>query len=95
MSPSSLLAVEWLATLSGLLGAVLVATQTPMARWGWLLSTTGSIATMCLALGIDRHGLALQQFGFACIGAFGAYRAGVVSALVGSLRARRAANGTS
>lgn len=68
--------LEWCGSLTSLLGAFLLATHTPISRYGWLAFLAANIAMIGFAIGIDRHGLLLQQVGFTGTTLLGIYRAG-------------------
>ena len=56
--------LEWAGSLSGLLGAFLLATHTRVSRYGWLAFLAANVAMIGFALGIGRYGLLVQQIGF-------------------------------
>lgn len=70
--------LEWAGSLSGLVGAFLLATHSRASRYGWLAFLTANIAMVGFAFGIQRYGLLLQQLGFLGTSLFGIYRAGFI-----------------
>ena len=70
--------LEWTGSLSGLLGAFLLATQSRVSRYGWLAFLSANVAMIAFALGIGRYGLLVQQIGFMATSLLGIYRAGFV-----------------
>lgn len=68
--------LEWAGSLSGLLGAFLLATHTGISRYGWLAFLAANLAMVGFALGIDRYGLLVQQLGFMATSLLGIHRAG-------------------
>lgn len=70
-------ACEWLGCVLGLLGAFLLATHTRISRFGWVAFFGANVAMIVFALGINAHGLLLQQIGFALTSCLGLYRTGL------------------
>lgn len=68
--------LEWCGSLSGLLGAFLLATHTRISRYGWLAFFAANIAMIGFAIGIGRYGLLVQQLGFTATSLLGIHRAG-------------------
>jgi len=66
--------LEWGGSLTGLVGAYLLATNTPMSRYGWYFYLVANVATTMFAIGIDRYGLLVQQIGFCATSLYGIYR---------------------
>lgn len=56
--------LEWTGSLSGLAGAVLLATHSRISRYGWLAFLVANLAMIGFALSIHRYGLFIQQLGF-------------------------------
>ena len=77
--------LEWTGSLSGLLGAFLLATHSRVSRYGWLAFLSANVAMIGFAFGIGRYGLLVQQIGFMATSLLGIYRAGFVFSF---LRAR-------
>lgn len=71
--------LEWAGSLSGLLGAFLLATHTQISRYGWIAFFAANMFTAAFAYAIDRNGLLLQQVGFIFTSLLGLYRAGFLS----------------
>lgn len=70
-----ILALEWVGSALGLLGAYLLATHGRFARYGWIAFMGANLAMGAFALAIGAHGLLLQQLGFAGTSALGLRRA--------------------
>lgn len=68
--------LEWFGSISGLLGAFLLATHTRVSRYGWLAFLAANVAMIGFAFGIERYGLLVQQLGFMGTSLLGIYRAG-------------------
>jgi len=68
--------LEWAGSLSGLLGAFLLATHTRVSRYGWLAFLAANLAMIGFAFGIGRYGLLVQQLGFMATSLLGIHRAG-------------------
>ena len=67
--------LEWTGALLGLLGALLLATHTRVSRYGWYAFLAANVAMIGFAVGIDAHGLLVQQIGFFGTSCLGIYRA--------------------
>ena len=65
---------EWSGCCLGLVGALLLATNTRVSRYGWLAFLGSNIALILLSLAIERNGLLLQQMGFTATSLLGLYR---------------------
>lgn len=65
---------EWAGTILGLLGALLLATNSKVSRYGWLAFLGANIAMIAFALGIGAYGLLVQQIGFTATSCLGLYR---------------------
>ena len=68
--------LEWTGSLSGLAGAVLLATHSRISCYGWLAFLVANLAMIGFALSIHRYGLFVQQLGFMGSSFLGIYRAG-------------------
>ena len=73
--------LEWIGSLSGLLGAFLLATHTRVSRYGWLAFLVANLSMGIFALDIHHYGLLLQQVGFTLTSLLGIYRAGFLSSV--------------
>lgn len=71
-------ALEWIGSLSGLLGAFLLATNTRVSRYGWVSFLVANFCMVAFAIGIDRHGLLIQQLGFTLTSILGLKRTGLL-----------------
>ncbi len=69
-----LLIFEWSGSVLGLLGAFLLATNSPISRYGWHAFLAANLAMIGFAVGIDAHGLLIQQLGFLATSCLGLYR---------------------
>lgn len=65
--------LEWSGCGLGLLGALLLATNSRASKYAWLAFMAANVALIGLALGIGRSGLLLQQVGFFATSALGIY----------------------
>ena len=65
---------EWSGCCLGLVGALLLATNTRVSRYGWWAFLGSNIALVLLSLAIERNGLLLQQTGFTATSLLGLYR---------------------
>jgi hypothetical protein len=72
------LILEWAGSVSGLVGAFLLATHTKFSKYGWIGFALANIFTAAMALMIERNGLLTQQIGFVLTSALGMYRAGLL-----------------
>ena len=68
---------EWAGSLLGLLGSYLLATQTRMSRYGWVVFLAANVSMIMFAFGIEHYGLLVQQVGFMGSSLLGLYRAGL------------------
>ena len=75
--------LEWTATASGLLGAVLLASNTRFSRWGWFGFLIANLCSIGFALGIAREGLLLKEIGFTACSFLGLVRSGFLSVKFG------------
>lgn len=75
---STLQVFEWTATVLGLLGAFLLATNSKVSRYGWLAFLVANFAMIGFALQIHANGLLIQQVGFTATSLLGLYRAGMM-----------------
>jgi len=71
-------ALEWSACVMGLLGALVLATNTRISRWGWLAFFLANLCSVGFAVGIERYGLMLQQLGFVATSLLGMARTGLL-----------------
>lgn len=69
--------LEWFGVFFGLLGALFLATNTKVSRYGWLLLFVGSASLTVFALIVGKLGMILHQAGFCAISALGLYRTGL------------------
>ena len=68
--------LEWTGAIFGLLGALLLATNTRFSRYGWVAFLVANVAMIAFAFKINADGLQLQQEGFMITSLIGLYRAG-------------------
>ena len=71
-------ALEWSACVMGLLGALVLATNTRISRWGWLAFFLANLCSVGFAVGIERYGMMLQQLGFVATSLLGMARTGLL-----------------
>lgn len=88
LSPVLITALEWGSCILGLAGALVLATNTRISRWGWLAFLIANLCAVGFAWGIGRYGLMLQQFGFVVTSLLGMARTGLLPGL--DLRPRHA-----
>ncbi|MGA8054067.1 MAG: hypothetical protein WCA12_09450 [Burkholderiales bacterium] len=72
---------EWVGSIAGLIGAVLLASNSRASPYGWLAFITANVAMIVFALGIDARGLLVQQLGFMATSCLGLYRGRVLARL--------------
>ena len=70
---------EWAGCALGLIGSILLASNTRYSRYGWFAFFFANIAMVGLAMIIERNGLLLQQLGFIATSVLGLYRAGFLT----------------
>ena len=73
-----LTALDWTGSALGLLGSTLLASQTRLARYGFVTFLAANFATATLAWSIHRHGLFSQQIGFTLTSLLGLVRTGLL-----------------
>ena len=66
--------LEWVASVSGLLGAFLLATHSDLSKYGWVAYLIANIAMIFFAFSIKANALLIQQFGFMLTTAWGIYK---------------------
>ena len=71
--------LEWTGSVSGLLGAFLLATHTSVSRYGWFAFLVANLSMGVFALDIHHYGLLMQQVGFTFTSLLGIYRTGFLS----------------
>lgn len=79
--PALITGLEWGSCVMGLLGALVLATNTRISRWGWLAFLLANICSVGFAVGIERYGLLLQQLGFVATSLLGMSRTGLLPGL--------------
>lgn len=70
---------EWAGSLSGMVGALLLAMNTSISRYGWVAFLIANVGMIAFAWGIDARGLLLQQCFFAGTSLLGMYRTGLLA----------------
>ena len=58
----------------GLLGALMLATNTQYSKWGWFAFLLANFAMIAFALQISAFGLLVQQMGFTATSLLGIWR---------------------
>ncbi|MDZ4125438.1 MAG: hypothetical protein U1E02_14850 [Hydrogenophaga sp.] len=81
LADSLITALEWGSCVMGLLGALVLATNTRISRWGWLAFFLANLCSVGFAVGIERYGLMLQQLGFVATSLLGMARTGLLPGL--------------
>lgn len=71
--------LEWAATLTGLAGAYLLATNGRLARWGWVGFLLANLFSMGFAMRAGHYGLMVQQVGFMGSSLLGLWRSGLIA----------------
>ena len=69
--------LEWSGAIVGLLGALLLALNGRLARFGWLCFLVANIALITWAARLGAHGLLAQQLGFSLTSLLGMKRSGL------------------
>ena len=67
-------AMEWAGCFLGLTGALLLATNTRISRWGWVAFLASNAAWIGYSISVGAHGLLLQQAGFTITSLIGVSR---------------------
>jgi nicotinamide riboside transporter PnuC len=70
----NLYVLEWAASLSGLVGAILLALNVQISRWGWVLFLFSNVLFIAFAVQTGLHGILLMQLGFMATSLLGIYR---------------------
>lgn len=81
LSPALITALEWGSCILGLAGALVLAANTHISRWGWLAFLLANLCAVGFAWGIGRYGLMLQQLGFVVTSLLGMARTGLLPGL--------------
>lgn len=66
--------MEWAGCAFGLLGALLLAINCRLSRWGWVSFLVSNAAWIAYSILTGAHGLLLQQAGFTITSAIGLRR---------------------
>lgn len=67
--------LEWVGSITGLVGSIMVASHTRASKYGWMLFLVSSLSLSAFAIVLGKYGLMVQQLGFAAINVFGLVRA--------------------
>jgi hypothetical protein len=65
---------EWCGSITGLLGAVLLASNTRVSKYGWWFFLFANLFMIVFAIKVGHDGLLLQQCGFTLTSLMGIYR---------------------
>lgn len=65
---------EWAGAFLGLVGAGLLASNTPLSKYGWIAFLIANVAMIFFSIQITAWGLFAQQLGFMATSLFGLYR---------------------
>ena len=74
ISARSLLAIKWFGTVTGLVGAAILALNIPISGWGWVLFALSSVSWTAAALMMREWSLAMLQGGFLAVDLVGIWR---------------------
>lgn len=66
--------LEWSGALVALLGALLLALNTQISRWGWLAFLASNLLMIAFAVDLQRSGMTLMHSGFLLTSVLGIYR---------------------
>ena len=69
-----LAAVKWFGTVTGLVGAAILALNIPISGWGWVLFALSSVSWTTAGLTMRDWSLALLQGGFLIVDLVGVWR---------------------
>ena len=67
-------ALKWLGTVTGVLGALVLALNIPVSGWGWVLFTISSISWTVAGLVLRDMSLAVLQGAFVFVDLLGVWR---------------------
>jgi hypothetical protein len=70
--------LEWSGSIIGMLGAALLASHGPRARFGWLCFLLANVCLIAWSVRVAAHGLLLQQLVFSCTSVLGLKRSGLL-----------------
>lgn len=76
ISPATL---EWSGSLFGLTGALLLATNSRVSRYGWIAFLIANFCMLGFAVDSRHWGLLTQQAGFTVTSLLGIYRSGLLA----------------
>ncbi|MDF2461802.1 MAG: hypothetical protein K0Q43_37 [Ramlibacter sp.] len=66
--------LEWSGSLVGLTGALLLAVNMKVSRWGWVAFLVSNVILIALMIGLQRRGLLVLQVGFLVSSLLGIWR---------------------
>lgn len=66
--------VEWVGSISGILGALLIASNTRLSHWGWWLFLMSSVLMCVFAIGIGASGVLALNMCFVATNVLGIVR---------------------
>ena len=66
--------LDWTSGGIGLTGALLLALNVDVSRYGWIVFLAANVLAICFARGIGANGLLMQQCGFMFTSCLGIYR---------------------
>ena len=66
--------VEWFGSITGIVGALLVALNIPLSGWGFVLFFSSSVSLTAYSLSAELYGIGLQQAVFSLINLLGIWR---------------------
>ena len=74
MTPEILHGMEWIGTVAGIAGAVLIAARVSISGWGFVLFLVSSLAWLAAGVAHDNAALILLQGAFTAINLLGIWR---------------------
>jgi hypothetical protein len=72
------LCLEWSGAVVGVIGATLLAAQSPVSKYGWAFFFAANLLLIAWAIRIDAFGLLVQQGFFTLTSLLGLYRSGLI-----------------
>ncbi len=74
MAPWLLTTLKWIGTITGLVGALILAVNLPLSGWGWVLFAASALAWTIAGIVMREYSLVLLQGGFFIVDLLGIYR---------------------
>ncbi|WP_442284390.1 hypothetical protein [Variovorax sp. M-6] len=76
-------ALEWSGSVLGLVGALMLATNSRLSRYGWVAFLIANFCMLGFAIGGRHWGLLTQQAGFTATSILGIFRSGLLDRFLG------------